>query len=172
MPTLHRSTRIAICCAALGLAACAKKDDSAATDTSNAMTSSTATTVTSAPAPAPAPTPINLADVAGKWNMRAVPASGDTTPVTFVLTAKSTTSGWTIKFPGRAPIAERITVAGDSVITEAGPYSSILRKGVQVTTNGTFRLQGGNLVGTNTAHYSVKTADSVLMLNTTGMRAK
>jgi len=172
MPRLHRSTRIAICCAALGLAACAKKDDSAATDTSNAMTSSTATTVTSAPAPAPAPTPINLADVAGKWNMRAVPVTGDTTPTPFVLTATSTTSGWTIKFRGRAPIAERVTVAGDSLNMEAGPYSSVRRKGVKVVTNGAMHLQGGNLVGITTAHYSVKTADSVITLTTTGTRAK
>jgi hypothetical protein len=43
---------------------------------------------------------------------------------------------------------------------------------VTVTTNGVFRLQNGNLVGTNTAHYNVKTADSVLVLTTTGTRAK
>jgi hypothetical protein len=89
-----------------------------------------------------------------------------------VLTATANTSGWTITFPGRKPIAERITVGGDSIIAEAGPYPSVRRKGVTVTTNGVLRLQGGNLVGTNTAHYKVKTADSVLTLNTTGTRAK
>jgi hypothetical protein len=48
----------------------------------------------------------------------------------------------------------------------------VRRKGVQVTTTGGLRLQNGNLVGTNTAHYKVKTADSVLVLNTTATRAK
>ncbi|HVS60599.1 MAG TPA: hypothetical protein VHE82_07895 [Gemmatimonadaceae bacterium] len=166
MFTLHRSTRIAICCSAAVLAACAKKDDTAATDTSSMMASSSASTTTTAPAP------INLADVAGKWDVRSVPVTGDTTPTTYILTATSGTTGWTIKFPGRAPVAARITLAGDSIEIDAGPFPSVRRKGVQVTTNGGLRLQGGNLVGTNTAHYKVKTADSVLVLNSIGTRAK
>ena len=99
-----------------------------------------------APAPAPAPAPINLADVAGKWNMHAVPTSGDTTSTNFVLTATGTTSGWSLKYPGRAAVPETITVSGDSIITSAGPYPSFRRKGVTVTTNGVFRLQNGSLV--------------------------
>jgi hypothetical protein len=165
MFTLHRSTRIAICCTAAVLAGCAKKDNNAATDTSSTMASTTSATTT-------APAPINLADGAGKWNMRSVPATGDTTPTTYVLTATSTTSGWTLTFPGRAPVAARVTVDGDSVMIDAGPYSSVRRKGVQVTTHTVSRLQGGNFVGSTTAHYKVKTADSVLVLNTSGMRAK
>jgi len=166
MLVLQRSTSIALCLCAAVLAGCAKKDN-AAVDTT-AMASSTETTT----APA-APAPINLADVAGKWNMRSVPTTGtDTTPTTFVLTATANTSGWTITFPGRKPIAERVTVDGDSIMAEAGPYPSVRRKGVTVTTNGVLRLQGGSLVGVNTAHYKVKTADSVLTLNTTGTRAQ
>jgi hypothetical protein len=34
------------------------------------------------------------------------------------------------------------------------------------------RLQDGKLVGGNTAHYQVKTADSVLVLTSTATRAK
>ena len=169
MFTLHRNTRIALCCCAAVLAGCAKKEN-AAVDSTSAMASTT-TTTTTAPAPAP-PAPINLADVAGKWDMSSVPTSGDATPTKFVLTATGTTAGWTIKFPGRAAIAERVTVGGDSIIVEAGPYSSVRRKGVSVTTNGVLRLQNGSLAGSNTAHYKVKTADSVLTLNTTGTRAK
>ncbi len=165
MFTLHRTTRIAICCSAAVLAACAKKD-SAAVDTTASSTASTTTT------PAPGPAPVNLADFAGKWDVRSVPATGDTTPTTYVLTATSTTSGWTIKFPGRAAIPATVTVAGDSIEIDAGPYQSVRRKGVQVTTNGGFRVQNGNLVGSTTAHYKVKTADSVLVLNSTGTRAK
>jgi hypothetical protein len=166
MLTPHRTTRIAICCSAAVLVACAKKDNAAIDTTASSSASSTTT------APAPGPAPVNLADFAGKWDVRSVPVSGDTTPTTYVLTATSGTTGWTIKFPGRAPVAARITVAGDSVEIDAGPYLSVRRKGVTVTTNGGLRVKNGSLVGTNTAHYKVKTADSVLVLNTTGTRAK
>ena len=152
----------AFVCAAM-VTACAKKD--------NATADTVATTADTAAA-APAPAPITLADVAGKWNLRTVPTGGDTTVVTSVLDAKSTTSGWTITFPGRKPVAEHVTLAGDSLILESDPYPSVLRKGVTVHTTGVLRLRDGNLVGQNTAHYSVKTADSVLVLNTTGTRAK
>lgn len=159
MFSLPRSTSFAVCVSVIVLAGCAKKDD-AAVDT---MASDTAA--------APAPAAINLADVAGRWNVRAVPATGDTTPTNSVITATATTSGWTITFPGRAPIPMRITVDGDSIMSEAGPYPSVRRKGLQVTTNGVMRLQGGNLVGRTTAHFQTKAADSVLVLNTTGTRA-
>jgi hypothetical protein len=165
MFTLHRTTRIAICCSAAVLTACAKKD-SAAVDTTASSTASTTTPVATGPAP------VNLADFAGKWDVRSVPVTGDTTPTTYVLTATSTTSGWSLKFPGRAAVPATITVAGDSIEIDAGPYSSVRRKGVQVTTTGGLRVQNGQLVGTTTAHYKVKTADSVLVLNSTGTRAK
>ena len=163
MLTLQRSTSIAVCLCAAVLAACAKKDNAAV---------DTAAAIDTAAAASTAPTPVNLADVAGKWDMRSVPTTGDTTPTTYVLTATSTTSGWTIKFPGRAAIPARVSVSGDSIMINAGPYPSVRRKGVQVTTNSVTRLQGGNLVGNSTAHYNVKTADSVLTLTSTGTRAK
>jgi hypothetical protein len=166
MSTLHRTTRIAICCCAAVLAGCAKKEN-AAIDTSSAMASSTASTTSSTAGT------VNLADVAGKWNMKAVPMSGDTTPTTYVLTATSNMDGWTITFPGRAPIpVKKVTVDGDSIMLAAGPYESVRRKGVQVTTFSVARLQSGRLNGTTTAHYKVKSADSVLVLTTSGDRAK
>lgn len=162
----HRTTRIALCCCAAVLAGCAKKDE-AAVDTTAMASSSTTSTTTMAPAP------INLADVAGKWDVRAVPTSGDTTVTTYVLTANATPEGWTLTFPGRkTPQPIQVRADADSIIVAAGPYSSVRRKGVQVTTNGSLHLQNGSLVGTTTAHYNVKTADSVLTLTTTGTRAK
>ena len=163
MPKLQRSTSIALFLCAAVLAGCAKKDN-AAVDTSTMAASTPVAT---------APAPVNLADVAGKWNVRAVPATGtDTTPTNSVITATSTTSGWTITFAGRPPIPMTVTVDGDSIMTTAGPYQSVRRKGVQVTTNSVMRLQGGSLVGNTTAHFKVKTPDSVLVLNTTGTKAQ
>jgi hypothetical protein len=162
MLKLQRSTSIAICVCAAVLAGCAKKDDAAVDTTAD----------TSAVTTAPTPTPVNLADVAGKWNMRAVPTSGtDTTPTNSVITATATTSGWTVTLPGRPPVPMRVTVDGDSIMTEAGPYASVRRRGVQVTTNGVMRLEGGSLVGRTTAHYKVSTPDSVLVLTSTATRA-
>lgn len=164
----HRITRPALACSVLLIAACAKKEN-AAVDTSSMSASSTASTTTAAPAPAN----INLADVAGKWNMSSAPTSGtDTAANTYVLTATNSETGWTITFPGRKPMAVKVVASGDSIITSAGPYPSVRRKGVQVTTNGVLRLQNGDLVGPTTAHYKTKSADSVLVLNVTGTRAK
>ena len=160
MFTLPRSTSFAVCLSVIVLAGCAKKDDAAVDTMASDIT------------PIPAPASINLADVAGRWNVRAVPTTGDTTPTNSVITATANTSGWTITFPGRAPIPMRITVDGDSIMSETGPYPSVRRKGLQVVTNAVMRLQGGNLVGTSTAHFQTKAADSVLVLNTTGTRAK
>lgn len=164
MYTLHRNTRVALCCCAAVLAGCAKKEN-AAVDTSSAMASSTAPTTSSTPGT------VNLADVAGKWNMVAVPMSGDTTPTTYVLTATANTSGWTITFPGRPPMPlKKVAVDGDSIMLSAGPYESVRRKGVQVTTYSVARLQSGRLNGSTTAHYKTSRSDSVLVLTTAGTR--
>jgi hypothetical protein len=161
---MHHLSRVACCLTFAAIAACGKKDN-AAVDTAAVVTPPDSIREPLAP------TAINLADVAGKWNLSSIPTSGPSTPVTSVLDAKATTSGWTVTFPGRKPVAEHVTVAGDSVTVQSDPYPSVMRKGVTVRTTGVLRLQGGNLVGQHTAHYSVKTADSVLVLNTTGTRA-
>ena len=148
--------------AGLFVVGCAKKDKPA-------------DTVAAAPAPAPAPPPpaaITLADVAGTWNVVAKNVAGDSTLVTYIMVAKPDTTGWTMTFPKRPPVAVKVlSVAGDSVVIHAGPYPSALRKGVQVTTHSVLRLQDGKLVGTTKANYNVKTADSVLMIKSEGTKA-
>lgn len=160
MLTLKRSTRFAICSSTVLLFGCGKSDNQAA-DTMGA----------SAAAVASAPAALSASDLTGKWNMRAVPVSGDTTPTTFVLTATADNSGWTLTFPGRPPVPARVTFDGDSVSTDAGPYESVRRRGVQVRTNSVFRLEGGNLAGATVAHYTTRGADSVLNLRVSGTRA-
>jgi hypothetical protein len=44
------------------------------------------------------------------------------------------------------------------------------RKGKTVVTEGVYRLQGGKLVGTTTAHYANSGADSVLVLKAEGTK--
>lgn len=118
------------------------------------------------------PSGLTAAALAGKWDMTAIPFSGDTTPTRFVLTATADNTGWTLNFPGRPPVPARITFDGDSVVTDAGPYESVRRKGVQVRTNTVMRLQGDTLVGTTVARYTTQGRDSVLRLRTSGTRAK
>lgn len=117
-------------------------------------------------------TSISLADVAGTWTMRTMPQDRDTVLVTFDLVAGADTAGWAYHFPQREPVAVRVVaVAGDSIVTEAGPYASVLRQGVQVSVHSVLRLQDGKLVGASVARYTQSGADSVIMLRTEGTRA-
>ena len=152
---------VAIGCIAL-LVACAKKEEEPATDTAGG-----ATDVATAPA-------ISLADLAGRWDVTSTPESGtDTSATRYTLTATPEMTGWTITFPNRAqPVPIRIiAVEGDSIVTEAGPFESVRRKGVQVTTRNVFRKQGDRLTGTTRARYQTAGADTVLILRTDGSRA-
>ena len=156
-----RFTPLAAGCCAVLIAACAG-DKSATND-------SAAGTVT--PAAEPTPRAISLADVAGKWNMRAVPEAGDTTTTTYVLTATADTTGWTMTFPGGSPIPVHVRADGDSILIDAGPYDSVRRKGLKVRTSAVARIDGGSLVGTSVARYATTRADSVLRLRISGTRA-
>ena len=159
-----RWTILPLC--AVALVACAKSEKAA--DTQQVAAAPAA----AAPAPAPAPAKLQLADVAGKWNMKAMNEAGDSTLVTYVLTATADTTGWTMQFADRKePVAAHVMADGDSIVLKAGPYPSALRKGVKVTTESSARLLDGKLVGNTIAHYSVKTADSVRKIKMEGTRA-
>jgi hypothetical protein len=161
---MHTVRPIAFACFALLVVACAKKDQ-AATDSSAAAAAAAA-----APPPAPAPT-LSLADFAGKWQMSSTPLAGkDTTPTKYVLTATADTTGWVIDFPSGVKVPVQITVSGDSLLFKTQPYSSQRRKNVKVSTEGSFKLQGGKLTGMTTAHYQTTKADSVLQLRAEGTK--
>jgi major membrane immunogen (membrane-anchored lipoprotein) len=127
----------------LVLVACAKSDQPPV-DTAKA---------TMAPA-AMKPAPITLADLAGTWDATAMPAAKDTVVTTLVLTATSTKDGWKMKLPnGANPSVKIVSVGGDSIVSDAGPFASATRKGQQVTVHSIFRLRDGKLVGTTHAKY-------------------
>jgi hypothetical protein len=148
---------VSLCCAAV-VAGCSKPDAPPAQDTTAVV--------------APAPTPISLADIAGKWVVRTMAENSDSVLVTSEMTATADTSGWVTVVPGRPPMATRvIEVAGDSVTTEFGPFESVLRAGVQVTTRSVMRLRDGKLVGHLMARYATTGADSVARLRLEATRA-
>lgn len=147
-----------LCCAAV-VAGCSKPDAMPAADTAAMVTP-------------PPPAPIALADVAGTWTMQTRAEGNDSVLVTATMVATADTAGWTMLLPGRPVMPVRVVeVAGDSVTTESGPYESVLRKGVQVSTRTVVRLRDGKLVGSTVARYSTAGADSVLRLRVEATRA-
>jgi hypothetical protein len=140
-----------MCCCAVILVACSKSKDQPATDE-----------MADAAAAPEAPAPIALADVAGQWTVRLMPESGDSTLLSYEMVATGDTSGWAFNFPKRKPVPVRVVaVDGDSIVTEAGPFESNLRKGIQVTSRTVNRLQDGKLVGATTARYVMSGPDTV-----------
>jgi hypothetical protein len=113
---------------------------------------------------------ISLADIAGTWSMRYVPASGDTSAVTSS-EIRVTPESWTLHLPGRDSVEGVVTASGDSLIVLEGPYESVRRDGIMVTTESVYRLEGDRLVGTVVARYPSSGADSVLVLSSEGTRA-
>jgi hypothetical protein len=125
-----------------------------------------------APAMEKAPATISLADVAGTWKVRSTMEGNPGTTVNYDMVATADRSGWSIKLPNREPVPVRVVaVEGDSIVTEAGPFESVLRKGVQVNTRVVSRLRDGKLVGTTTARYQVSGPDTLARLNFEGTRA-
>ncbi len=133
--------RIAVLCCAALLFGCAPAEEEAAMEMAT----------------------ISLADVAGTWTMEALPAEGDSALVTYEMTATDNTEGWMVTFPGRDPLPVRvIAVEGDSIVTDVGPFESLLREGVMVSTRSVVRLYEGTIMGTFVATYETTEADSVL----------
>ncbi len=126
--------------------------------------------VDATPAVYAAGAPISLVDLDGDWSMRSVPSAGDTTAEVYVLHATGFTTGWTMTLADGQRIALDVTLAGDSVVTRAGPYESVARKGISVTAEASLRLRGDSLVGRTRVRYGAGPSDSVLTLTTTGTR--
>jgi hypothetical protein len=141
--------------AAAILAACTPADD-----TAEEMPADTAAAMT-----APA------ADVNGTWDMRAVPTSGsDTTSTLYQVQAAD--GNWTLMLPGRDPMTVQAVTDGDSIMVNNGPYESVRRAGVMVTTSSVFRVSGDQMTGNTVARYQGAGADSVLHLTVTGTRVR
>lgn len=93
--------------------------------------------------------------VAGSWDGKSMIGPKDSVVVTFTMWVAADGKSATMKYPGRDPIPMRIlAIGGDSVVTEAGPYPSILRAGQTVTSLRSVEHYKGNAMwGTFEAHY-------------------
>lgn len=97
---------------------------------------------------------ITAKDLAGTWKIQAMIGPKDSVVSTSTTTRKSDGTA-TVQFPKRQPIESRtVTIGGDSVVSEVGPYPSVLRPGVMVTTHTTAHVKGNNMTGTFVAVYS------------------
>lgn len=119
----------------------------------------------------PAGRTLSLADIAGRWNVRANLESGDTTTTKLLLTV-TTDAGCSILYPpNRDPIPGRVVaLAGDSLVLEWGPYLSARRAGLKAISRDTYRLVDGRLVGSSLSHY-LTAPDTVIRLRLEGTRA-
>jgi hypothetical protein len=100
---------------------------------------------------------ITSADVAGNWRFQNTVknSAGQDTVVTSVLTISADGKKWVTHLVGREPITVRVlSMAGDSVVTESGPFQSVARAGQTVTTKETFHFNGDAAWGTIEASYS------------------
>ena len=143
--------------AAVVFAACSRGEEAAKADSPAAAP---------AAAPAPATAALSIADLAGRWSQETRGENSDSVLVRSEINATADPAGWTITLPGRPPMPMKVTVAGDSIVTATGPYESVLRKGVQVTTESVSRMKDGKIVGITMAHYKTSGADSVVKLRT------
>ncbi len=118
----------------------------------------------------PPPAPINLADLAGTWAFGARDATTDSTVLFYRVIATADSVGWMIELPDRKPMPLKVTAMADSVVTEVGPYESVLQKGVQVTSRSVLRMSDGRLSGRITATYKRAAGDTVIYFNTDGTK--
>ncbi len=109
---------------------------------------------------------------AGQWIVQYMAEGGDSAIVTATLNATATTEGWTVVLADRPPIPLHVVPGGDSVLTHAGPFESVLRPGVMVSTESAMRLVGGGLEGWAVARYQTTGADSVVRLVARGQRVQ
>jgi hypothetical protein len=109
---------------------------------------------------------------AGDWELKQWNTGGDTIP-TLILHATADTTGWTAKFASRDPIPVRvIDSSGDLVVTEMGPFPSVIRPGVTVTVQFINRLYGTQLRGHLLAIYNVNGPSAIMRGRTEGNRIR
>lgn len=108
---------------------------------------------------------------AGNWTANSMPEGRDTVLVTYDMVGSNDQNGWSVTLPGRETMPLRvISISADSVVSELGPFQSVLRPSEMVTTHTTLRPEGDRLVGTTIARYSTTGPDSVTVLRVEATR--
>jgi hypothetical protein len=89
------------------------------------------------------------------WRMQTLAGTSDSVVVTSALFMAPDGKSWVLKLPDRAPVPVRMVAsAGDSMVTEAGPFPSVLRPGRTVTLlHMVAHVYNKDMTGTMEAHY-------------------
>ena len=149
---------------AVSFVACAKMDK--AVDTTAAVVA----TPVGAAAAVPAAPAIDLAQLEGTWHGKSMPERKDTVINTWTLVAPADTSKWVTTFRNGQKIPVHVVaVAGDSVVSQLGPYRSASFKGQMLSARLVSRLQNGKMVGVAEMRL-VSKPDSVARVRIEGTR--
>ncbi|HUL03945.1 MAG TPA: hypothetical protein VLV16_12025 [Gemmatimonadales bacterium] len=91
----------------------------------------------------------------GSWNGKTMIGAKDSVVATYVLTIAADGKSGTMTFPNHDPIELRVlAMGGDSLVTEAGPYPSVLRPGQTVKSlRNVARVKGNTMTGMFQATY-------------------
>ena len=91
----------------------------------------------------------------GRWNGRAMVGANDSVIIVFALTVAADGKSATMGFFNQDPVPARIlAMGGDSMVTEAGPYQSVLRPQEATTLRSVAHFKGDKMWGTFEAVYA------------------
>ncbi|HEY5061678.1 MAG TPA: hypothetical protein VII52_09095 [Gemmatimonadaceae bacterium] len=84
----------------------------------------------------------------GTWHGKSMPEHKDTVLATWTLDAPADSSKWTITMSNGQTIPLHIVaIAGDSVVSQLGPYKNAANNGQVETTRSVTRIQADKIVG-------------------------
>jgi len=99
---------------------------------------------------------LKLSDIAGVWRVQTMIGPSDSVVATLELTETVSDKRWSMVLADHPRIPVRVlTVGGDSVVWEAGPYPSTRRVGQTVVLRTVGHYKGGEMWGSFEATYSV-----------------
>lgn len=129
---------------ALATLSCSKPDNS----TFDTTTTVSATSLNPS-ASATAAANVSLAQMIGTWHGKSMPEHQDTVLDTWTLQAPTDSSKWTVTMSNGQTIPLHIVaIAGDSVVSQLGPYKNAADNGQVETIRSVTRIQSGKIVGT------------------------
>ena len=99
---------------------------------------------------------LKLSDIAGVWRVQTMIGPSDSVVATLELTETVSDKRWSMVLADHPRVPVRVlTVGGDSVVWEAGPYPSTRRVGQTVVLRTVGHYKGGEMWGSFEATYSV-----------------
>lgn len=98
---------------------------------------------------------LKLSDLAGVWHVQTMIGPSDSVVASLELTETASAQGWSMVLADHPRVPVRVlTVGGDSVVWEAGPYPSTRRVGQSVVLRTVGHYKGDEMRGSFEATYS------------------